>query len=69
MNDSAAVDERLSSVDATSKGFRWLDISLRRIATAVFVAQNLNKPILVEGSAGVGKTELALSTASGWVCR
>jgi len=27
------------------------------------VAQNLTKPILVEGSAGVGKTELALSTA------
>lgn len=38
-------------------------IASRRIATAIFVAQNLNKPILVEGSAGVGKTELAISAA------
>jgi len=38
-------------------------IASRRIATAIFVAQSLNKPILVEGSAGVGKTELAISAA------
>ncbi len=38
-------------------------IASRRIATAIFIARNLNKPILVEGSAGVGKTELAISTA------
>jgi MoxR-like ATPase len=31
----------------------------RRIATAVFLADRLEKPILVEGPAGVGKTELA----------
>ena len=30
-----------------------------RIATAVFLADHLEKPILVEGPAGVGKTELA----------
>ena len=39
-------------------------IASRRIATALYMAVNLQKPILVEGSAGVGKTELALSTAT-----
>ena len=39
-------------------------IASRRIATALYMAVNLQKPILVEGSAGVGKTELALSTAA-----
>ena len=38
-------------------------IASRQIATAIFLAQNLEKPVLVEGSAGVGKTELALATA------
>jgi MoxR-like ATPase len=31
----------------------------KRIATVVFLAQQLSKPVLVEGPAGVGKTELA----------
>lgn len=31
----------------------------RRIATVVYLANHLQKPILVEGPAGVGKTELA----------
>jgi MoxR-like ATPase len=31
----------------------------RRIATVVYLATNLERPILVEGPAGVGKTELA----------
>ena len=39
-------------------------IASRPIATAVLLARALHKPILVEGSAGVGKTELALSAAS-----
>ncbi|MGH6958247.1 MAG: AAA family ATPase [Caulobacteraceae bacterium] len=39
-------------------------IASRRIATALFMAQHLSKPVLVEGVAGVGKTELALSTAA-----
>jgi MoxR-like ATPase len=39
----------------------------REIATAVFLADRLEKPILVEGPAGVGKTELAraFATAAG----
>jgi MoxR-like ATPase len=35
----------------------------REIATAVFLADRMEKPILVEGPAGVGKTELALAFA------
>ena len=35
----------------------------RRLATVVFLATRLNKPILVEGPAGVGKTELAKALA------
>lgn len=31
----------------------------RKIATVVFLAEKLEKPVLVEGPAGVGKTELA----------
>ncbi|MDN5698077.1 MAG: MoxR family ATPase, partial [Rubrobacter sp.] len=35
----------------------------RRLATVVFLATKLNKPILVEGPAGVGKTELSKALA------
>jgi len=68
MNDSvhlAEAGEKLSTVEDIIEGLATVGyIASRRIATAIFVAQNLNKPILVEGSAGVGKTELALSTAN-----
>jgi MoxR-like ATPase len=35
-----------------------------RIATAVFLADQLEKPLLIEGPAGVGKTELAKAVRS-----
>ncbi|NKB58950.1 MAG: AAA domain-containing protein [Alphaproteobacteria bacterium] len=67
MNDIVSqdiLDTKLASVDSITQGLGSIGyIASRRIATAIFVAQNLTKPILVEGSAGVGKTELALSTA------
>ena len=52
------VSQRLSSV-----GY----LPSREIATAVLLADRLEKPVLVEGPAGVGKTELAkaLSRATG----
>ena len=39
-------------------------IASRAIATAIYIASPLQKPILVEGPAGVGKTELAKSVAA-----
>ena len=36
----------------------------KRIATVVYLAQQLEKPVLVEGPAGVGKTELAKVVAT-----
>jgi len=36
----------------------------KQIATVVFLAQQLDKPVLVEGPAGVGKTELAKVVAA-----
>lgn len=39
-------------------------IATDEIATVIFLATKLNKPVLVEGPAGVGKTELAKAWAS-----
>jgi len=48
------------SVDDVITQLREQDyICDKRIATVVFLAQQLGKPVLVEGPAGVGKTELA----------
>lgn len=50
------------SVDALIEGLGSVGyIASHRIATAVYLALGLKKPILVEGTAGVGKTELALA--------
>ena len=38
-------------------------VSDKRLATVVFLATRLNKPVLIEGPAGVGKTELAKALA------
>src|SRR5215469_9207341 len=39
-------------------------IASRRIATVIYLASSLGKPVLVEGPAGVGKTDLAKVLAS-----
>lgn len=41
----------------------------RQIATVVYLANSLRKPILVEGPAGVGKTELAKVVAGAMDCQ
>jgi MoxR-like ATPase len=51
----AEVKARLAEVDYLADD---------RIAQVVFLAQRLQKPILVEGPAGVGKTELAKAVAA-----
>ncbi len=57
--------ETFSSVAEVQRHFeRHHYICDERIATCVFIAHNLQKPVLVEGPAGVGKTELAKSMAA-----
>src|SRR3954454_649026 len=48
------------SIEAIQDDFRTRDyIADRSLATAVFLALELGRPLLLEGEAGVGKTELA----------
>ncbi len=55
----------LRSIDAVEQGLGEAGyIANRQISTAIYMAQHLQKPILVEGPAGVGKTELAKSVAA-----
>ncbi|HBQ39505.1 MAG TPA: ATPase [Halieaceae bacterium] len=54
----------MASIGAIEQGFESFGyICSPKIATAVFLAFQLRKPILVEGPPGVGKTELAKTTA------
>ena len=56
---------QLASAEVIETGFESHGyICSRDIATAVFLACQLHKPILVEGPPGVGKTELAKTTAA-----
>ena len=62
---AAASAPQFASVDAVIEGLASVGyIASHRIATALYMAMHLQKPLLVEGFAGVGKTELALSTAA-----
>jgi len=57
-------DTHFASVDVVSSRLADADyIASRQLATAVYLAFNLEKPVLVEGPAGVGKTELAKTMA------
>ena len=53
LNDPQTVDETAALLA------RGRYVSDRALATAVFLALKLNKPLFLEGEAGVGKTEIA----------
>jgi MoxR-like ATPase len=55
----------VTSIEAVEAGLAAQGyIASRQIATAVYLSQAIEKPILVEGPAGVGKTELAKAIAA-----
>jgi MoxR-like ATPase len=57
--------QELASATAIESGFAERGyICSPKIATAVFLAAKLRKPVLVEGPPGVGKTELAKTAAA-----
>lgn len=54
------VKDKFYSIEQIKKGFEINGyVCNRQIATTLYLAYHLQKPILVEGPAGVGKTELA----------
>ena len=56
--------ERFTSVPETIERLRTADyLADANIAGVVYLADRLEKPVLVEGPAGVGKTELAKALA------
>ena len=60
------------NVDAAEQALRDQGyFANREISTAIYLADALEKPLLVEGPAGAGKTELAKATAQalGRLCR
>nr|WP_051594893.1 MoxR family ATPase [Hyphomonas pacifica] len=61
-NDLITGYEPMTSIEAITAGLESVGyISTRPISTSVFLAHGLRKPILIEGPAGVGKTDLAAS--------
>jgi MoxR-like ATPase len=62
VNDIASL--KVPTIESVEEGLvRAGYIPSRQIATALFLSLRLQKPILVEGPAGVGKTELAKAAA------
>ncbi len=56
--------DKFKSVEDIQQHFEAAQyICSEQIATCVYIAHNLQKPVMVEGPAGVGKTELAKTTA------
>jgi MoxR-like ATPase len=59
------IEQITASVETIQDSFeRYRYICSRQIATAVYLAYHLKKPVLIEGPPGVGKTELAKTTAA-----
>ena len=57
-------DESVKDPDALLRSFERLGyIADRSLATAVYLITQLRKPLLIEGHAGLGKTEVAKALA------
>ena len=64
-NEQYNLQRLIRSIDEVDAGLGAAGyIASHQISTAIYIAHHLRKPILVEGPAGVGKTELAKSVAS-----
>jgi MoxR-like ATPase len=64
-SEASASDTPIDSIDALMAGFGRLDyLCDRRLATVAFLSLRMNRPLLLEGEAGVGKTELAKTLAA-----
>ena len=58
-------DKELSDVDGLAQRFERLGyVTDRALATAVYLVIKLRKPLLIEGHAGLGKTEVAKTLAA-----
>ncbi len=58
-------DRKFAAIEDIQKGFEEAGyICSQQIATTLYLAYHLDKPILVEGPAGVGKTDLSKVTAT-----
>ena len=58
-------EPRFAGIDAVVDGLRSVRyLADESIATVVYLADRLDRPLLIEGPAGAGKTELAKATAA-----
>jgi len=64
MDETRGLPEQLGTIEGLQAAFRARDyIADRSLATSVFLSLALERPLLVEGEAGVGKTQLAKTLA------
>ena len=64
-SEASASDTPIDSIDSLMAGFGRHDyICDRRLATVAFLSLRMKRPLLLEGEAGVGKTELAKTLAA-----
>jgi len=62
---TTTMTQQIRDIDAVIEGFgRFGYVADRPLATAIYLLVQLGKPLLIEGHAGVGKTEVAKVLAS-----